>query len=778
MTYYEFNYNLLLGKFMAPWSHTLIIIYMTTFSEVEKIKIYIGDDLADDLSVLIKKENLSGKRILLVTGINSLDKSSWKTEFYKTLEKNNLEIVRHVKVAPNPDLLYSQTVISEEDIFDLILCVGGGSVVDFAKLLKLKYYNKADILSFYTLVGSGSIVTPFTVYDNHEFKVGEHSEEIIPDFVYVNTNIIDNLSVEQKLAGICDICAHSIESYLSNKSSIFSRSLANKSLGILQNNISFLENIKAIDLVKADIYAALSESEAAVLFPHAAGHYLTYKFGISHNIASVYCLHEYLELLDTKGVEVGYFLSFFKEVMSVLNKYGLLAKDALRDDQIEELFILVGRYMDFVFDNSPACIEKKEYIDILRSKRNFSESVLFNNLNKTIERAKKSEMYADKLKEFPDKLRSLHDLKTLPFTSKADLRQAYPFKGLSGDMKQVVEMHTSSGTTGKPTLSFYNRNDIITGSKAIAEAWANFGINCDSRIQFIMSYGLFSGAMLNTYALEELGAFVLPSGIQPIEKQVNLMIDFEIDTIVATPSYLLYLADYLNEHEEYKSKLKLLRAIAAGEVYSDAVRRKIERKLNIVVYDHYGLCEVNTGIAYECPEKNGLHILDDYVIPEIINPSTGENLPDGEYGELVLTSLKKEASPIIRYRTGDITCFKKGVCKCGNPRVRIDRIKSRIDDLLFIRGLKVNPHELKECIIDIVGDNLYCGYMKITVKKNSIDFTPQIMLCVKDKNSVSLDELKKKVKDKTQVGFNFNMIDSKEVNLFENTKLKLVEYVD
>jgi len=317
------------------------------------------------------------------------------------------------------------------------------------------------------------------------------------------------------------------------------------------------------------------------------------------------------------------------------------------------------------------------------------------NLNRTIKNAKKSPLYSKKLKNF-SQLKSIKEISKLPFTTKQELRDYYPFGGLAVPFNKVIEVHTSSGTTGKTTLSFFTKKDLEIGSKTISTAWKNFGINNESRVQFIMSYGLFSGAALNTYAIQELGGFVLPSGIQPAFKQVELMMDFQIDTIVTTPSYFLYLYDYLENNNIPLNKFKLKRGIAAGEIYSEKTRGIIESKFNIKIYDHYGLCEVNTGIAYECNHRTGLHLLDDYVIAEVINPDTGDILPSEQFGELVLTSLKKEASPVIRYRTGDITRIRSGDCPCANKSIRIERIKRRIDDLIFIKGIKIDPYELKE----------------------------------------------------------------------------------
>jgi phenylacetate-CoA ligase len=397
-------------------------------------------------------------------------------------------------------------------------------------------------------------------------------------------------------------------------------------------------------------------------------------------------------------------------------------------------------------------------------------------LNSTIKKAKCSLFYSNKLKDIKE-LKSLVQLSTLPFTTKNELRESYPFNSLCVDIKDVIEMHTTSGTTGKPTLSFYNKKDLEIGSEAISRAWKNFGINNENRVQFIMGYGLFSGAMLNTYALQRLGAFVLPSGIQPTAKQVELMIDFEIDTIVATPGFLLYLYEFLKNNKISRSKLKLVRAIAAGEVYSNITREQIEKKLKIKVYDHYGLCEVNTGIAYECDQRKGLHLLDDYIIAEIIDPQTGELLPDGQYGELVLTSLKKEASPIIRYRTGDVSCIFSEPCACGNKSIRLGRITTRVDDLLFIKGLKINPHELKEFILSLAENQIFGGDMKIKVKKNSIKYTPQIFLTFVKNNPILISNLKDRIREKTGITFDIKHVEASYFNREANNKVKFIEYV-
>lgn len=395
-------------------------------------------------------------------------------------------------------------------------------------------------------------------------------------------------------------------------------------------------------------------------------------------------------------------------------------------------------------------------------------------LNRTIQLAKKTELYRDKLKDF-NEIKDIRDIARLPFTTKENLRCAYPFGGLAVDISNVIEMHTSSGTTGLPTLSFYTKEDLGSGSCAISRAWKNFGIDKNSRVQFIMSYGLFSGAMINTYAIQELGAFVLPASILPVERQIELMIDFGIDTVVATPGYLMYISECLKRFD--KSKLKLKRAIAAGEIYSNILREEIEKRLSIIVYDHYGLCEVNTGIAYECKARSGLHILDDYVIAEIIDNKTGQRLPNGEYGELVLTSLKKEASPIIRYRTGDITCIKDKPCSCGNSSIRIDRIKARVDDLIFIKGIKINPHELKEIVLGVAGEMIFGSDIKILIKNNVINYKPCIQLSIKKEFINRKKIIGDKIKDIVGINFDIQNVDYEIFGRNNTTKNKLVEFM-
>ncbi len=399
-------------------------------------------------------------------------------------------------------------------------------------------------------------------------------------------------------------------------------------------------------------------------------------------------------------------------------------------------------------------------------------------LNETIRIARNSNIYRLKLLNYPLKIKNILELKNFPLTTKKELRDCYPFEALAAPIKDVIEVHTSSGTTGKAALSYFTQEDLEIGSGEISKAWGCFGINNESIVQFMMSYGLFSGAALNTYAIQKLGGLVIPAGIQSAEKQLQMMIDFRVNTIVGTPGYYYYLFDHIIEKNISLKKFFLKQGIMAGEIYSDKVRADIENKFNIKIFDHYGLCEVNTGIAYECEFRTGLHILDEYVFPEIIDPETGKVLPNDTEGELVLTTLRKKASPLIRYRTGDITSIKSGKCPCGRNSVRIDRIKRRVDDIVFIKGIKIDPYELKEYILENAGNDIYSD-IKIMLRSDFKNYRPKILVSLKTPANIRMLVLIQKIiKNKTSLTFDVEHINRDYFDRVENNKIKFVEYVD
>ena len=330
-------------------------------------------------------------------------------------------------------------------------------------------------------------------------------------------------------------------------------------------------------------------------------------------------------------------------------------------------------------------------------------------LKKTVERIfEKSPFYKKMFKEIgfkPSRLKSLKDLSSLPFTQRKDLRNNFPYGFLTVSLQKVVRLHTSTGTTGKPKAVFFTQKDLDQASELIARSMKMTGAKREDIFQNMMSYGLFTGGLIFHYGAEKLGLLVIPSGAGNTERQLELMRDFRTTIVHITPSYALYLADVMEEKGlNPKVDLSLRLAYLGAEPYSEETRKKIEKIFNLNAYNSYGLSEMNgPGVAFECEEKEGMHLWEDNFIPEIINPSTGEILEDGEEGELVLTSINREAMPILRYRTGDLTFLYPQKCRCGRTHRRISRIKGRTDDMLIVRGVNIFPSEIERVIMGLPG---------------------------------------------------------------------------
>ena len=298
----------------------------------------------------------------------------------------------------------------------------------------------------------------------------------------------------------------------------------------------------------------------------------------------------------------------------------------------------------------------------------------------------------------PDDLRSLDDLRHFPFTTKADLRDTYPFGLFAVPRDQVVRIHASSGTTGKPTVVGYTRRDIDTWTELVARSIRAAGARSGDMVHVSYGYGLFTGGLGAHYGAERLGLTVVPFGGGQTEKQVQLITDFKPDIIMVTPSYLLAIADEFARQgiDPRSSSLRL--GIFGAEPWTNEMRREIEQRVAIEAVDIYGLSEVmGPGVASECAEtKDGPTIWEDHFLPEIIHPETGETLPDGEFGELVFTSLTKEALPMIRYRTRDLTCLLPGTARTMR---RMRKITGRSDDMMIVRGVNVFPSQIEELIL-------------------------------------------------------------------------------
>ncbi|MFT6287375.1 MAG: phenylacetate-CoA ligase [Halieaceae bacterium] len=302
----------------------------------------------------------------------------------------------------------------------------------------------------------------------------------------------------------------------------------------------------------------------------------------------------------------------------------------------------------------------------------------------------------------PDDLQALEDLSKFPFTTKQDLRDNYPFGIFSVPMEQVVRIHASSGTTGQPTVVGYTQEDIDTWANVVARSIRAAGGSSKDKMHIAYGYGLFTGGLGAHYGAERLGCAVIPMSGGQTEKQVQLIQDFDPDIIMVTPSYMLNLADEMDRQNVDTKKLALRVGIFGAEPWTDAMRTELEERLNIQAVDIYGLSEVmGPGVAQECLEtKDGPTIWEDHFYPEIINPETGQVVPDGEDGELVFTSLTKQAMPIIRYRTKDLTRLLPGTARTMR---RMDKITGRSDDMMIIRGVNVFPTQIEEHLLTIDG---------------------------------------------------------------------------
>ena len=304
----------------------------------------------------------------------------------------------------------------------------------------------------------------------------------------------------------------------------------------------------------------------------------------------------------------------------------------------------------------------------------------------------------------PEDVQSLSDLARLPFTTKEDLRLNYPYGMFAVPLREVVRIHSSSGTTGKPTVVGYSRNDIKTWANLVARFMTAAGVTHDDVVQIAFGYGLFTGAFGLHYGAEAVGASVIPMSSGNTEKQIMIMQDYKTTALVCTPSYALTMADRMERMGVDPKGLSLRVGLFGAEPWSEAMRREIENRLFIRATDNYGLSEIiGPGVAGECESRCGMHLFEDAFIPEIIDPETCEVLPPGSVGELVLTTLTKEAFPMIRYRTRDITSLDYSPCDCGRTIVRMKKTMGRTDDMLIIRGVNVFPSQIEEVLFDIEG---------------------------------------------------------------------------
>ena len=320
----------------------------------------------------------------------------------------------------------------------------------------------------------------------------------------------------------------------------------------------------------------------------------------------------------------------------------------------------------------------------------------------------------------PEDIKTLEDIEKLPLTTKDDLREAYPFRMFAVPRKEIVEIHTSSGTTGKPTVSGYTKKDLEIWSEVMARGLTMFGATEDDVIQNTHGYGLFTGGFGVHYGAQNIGATVIPISTGQTKRQIEIMKDFEASIVIFTPSYGLYLVEVAEEEGLDTAKLNLKAVGFGAEMWTKEMRQEIEKRFHTSAYNIYGLTEImGPGIALECQEQEGLHVMEDHFYPEIIDSKTLETVPEGEKGELVLTNLTREGMPIIRFRTKDITALRRGKCNCGRTLVKMDRITGRTDDMLKVRGVAVFPSQIEKALLKV--DGLEPHYQIIVTRPQHLD---------------------------------------------------------
>jgi len=373
----------------------------------------------------------------------------------------------------------------------------------------------------------------------------------------------------------------------------------------------------------------------------------------------------------------------------------------------------------------------------------------------------------------PDDLRSLDDLRNMPFTVKSDLRENYPYGLFAVPLREVVRIHASSGTTGMSTVVGYTKNDIKTWSNLVARILTAGGVTADDVIQIAFNYGMFTGAFGLHYGAERVGASVIPMSSGNTRRQIKIMQDFKTTALVSTPSYAMLIADTIREMDINPNSLSLKYGLFGAEPWSDAMRKELEQKLKIIATDNYGLSEVmGPGVAGECRERNGLHINEDHFLVEIIDPETLKPVTPGEVGELVITTLTKEAFPVIRYRTRDLTRLMPEACPCGRTLRRMSRVMGRTDDMLIIRGVNVFPSQIESVLFEVEGTEPH--YQIIIERKGALD---DATVLVEVSESIFFDQMKKQneLKDTIKRRFASELGIAVDVKLVEKKTLERFE---
>lgn len=327
----------------------------------------------------------------------------------------------------------------------------------------------------------------------------------------------------------------------------------------------------------------------------------------------------------------------------------------------------------------------------------------------------------DQMNVAPEDVQSLADISKLPLTTKDDLRDGYPYEMFAVPLREIVRIHSSSGAAARPIVVGYTRNDLKNWAEQVARILSAAGVTRDDVVHIAFDYGLFTGGFGMHYGAERLGASVIPVSVGNTERQIQIMQDFRSTVLVSTPSYALYMCKVMDEMGVSPASLYLRVGMFGGEPMSEKMRAQLEDRLGIVATDNYGVSAVmGPGIAGECELKNGLHINEDHFFVEVLDPETLEPLPEGETGELVITTLTKEGLPMIRYRTRDVTSITREPCKCGRTTARMSPVRSRTDDMFIIRGVNIYPSEIKNLLYQI--EHIEPRYQVVLERENGVDY--------------------------------------------------------
>ena len=387
----------------------------------------------------------------------------------------------------------------------------------------------------------------------------------------------------------------------------------------------------------------------------------------------------------------------------------------------------------------------------------------------------------DELRIDPDDFRSLEDLRELPFTTKEDLRMSYPYGMFAVPLREVVRLQASSGTTGMPTVVGYTRNDIKNWSNLVARILTAGGVTQNDIVQIAFDYGLFTGAFGLHYGAERIGASVIPISSGSTKQQVKLMQDFRTTALICTPTFALSICKTIAEMGINVNSLSLKYGLFGAEPWPETVRQELQEKLKIIATDNYGLSEVmGPGVAGECLERNGLHINEDHFLVEVIDPETLEPVPPGKTGELVITTLTKEAFPVIRFRTRDLTRLISEPCPCGRTFVRIGKVMGRTDDMIKIKGANVFPSQVEAVLREIEGTEP--SFQIVLDRKGTLD---ELTVLVEVSESIFFDQMKKqrefidlirdRLADELGISVEIKLVDKKSLERFEGKTKRVIE---